>query len=60
MTYEDEDTDNPVSRVLPWVAIAAAAFLFLQVTSMSAFQPAPKTATVETISVASAAAPAHS
>jgi len=60
MTYENESADNPVSRVLPWVAIAAAAFLFYQVTSMSAFQPAPKTATVETISVATAAAPAHS
>ncbi|MBL6937089.1 MAG: hypothetical protein ISS15_01715 [Alphaproteobacteria bacterium] len=60
MTYENETTDNPVSRVLPWVAIAAAAFLFLEVTSVSALQPAPKTATVETISVASAPTPAHS
>jgi len=60
MTYEDEGTDNPVSRVLPWVAIAAAAFLFLQVTSIPVFQPAPKTATVETISVASSTVPAHS
>jgi len=58
MTYEDESTDNPVSRVLPWVAIAAAAFLFLQVTSGETFQPVPKTATVETISVASTV-PAH-
>jgi hypothetical protein len=60
MTYEDESNENPVSRVLPWVAIAAAAFLFFEVTSTSPFQPAPKTATVETISVASAPVPAHS
>jgi hypothetical protein len=55
-----ENTENPVARVLPWIAIAAAAFLFLEVTWSPAFQPAPKHASVETVTVASAPAPARS
>ncbi|MEJ1969194.1 MAG: hypothetical protein WDN03_11270 [Rhizomicrobium sp.] len=52
MAYDHDENENPVARALPWVAIAAAAFLFLQVTWSPTVQPAPQQASVQTVTVA--------
>jgi len=57
----DENTKTVGTTVLTWAMIAGAALLFLEIT-LSAAQPvAEKTATVQTITVASQSGhPAHS
>jgi hypothetical protein len=51
---DDETSENVGTRILTWAMIAGAALMLLEVT-LSPAQPVTKTATVQTVTVASAA-----